>query len=386
MLPAFPGRSVSVNKYAGLGFIAAGLAVSGCMATESAAAEAKRAEIVGVMTRVGDWMQANRRQTVGGRRHDTNWTVGAWYAGQYALYDVTKLPRHLKPLMAMARRTGWRVGRHILLADSQCISQTYIDLYMNVKKDPEMIAHTQEVLDGMMANPVDLPMHDHGRVCFKGEWSWCDSLFVGPPVWAKLAKATGESKYLDFMDRKWWKTHDFLYDREEHLYFRDAKYFDRKEANGRKMFWGRGNGWVLAGLVRVLEDMPKRYKSRGRYEDLYKEMSVKIASLQMKDGFWRASLLDPGSFPGGESSGTAFLCYSLAWGINNGYLDEATYLPVVKKAWNALNRAVHPSGKLGWVQGIAAEPGKTTREATEVYAVGAFLLAGREMLQLATDL
>ena len=347
----------------------------------------KPAVVKAQMVKVGDWMLANREQITGNRRYskncgDTNWTIGAWYTGQYALYEVTKEERHLAPLMAMKERTGWKVGSSTLFADDQCIAQTYIDLYLNVRKDPKIIAHTQEVLDGMMANPVDLPMDNHHGVCKKGEWSWCDALYMGPPVWAKLAQATGEQKYLDFMDRKWDKTHEYLYDKEEHLYFRDASYFDQKEQNGKKVFWSRGNGWVMGGIVRVLEAMPEDYPARPKYVKLLREMSAKVASLQQEDGFWRASLLDPASYPGGESSGTAFFCYAMAWGINNGILEFDTYYPVVSKSWAALNGAVQPSGKLGWTQPIGQDPRKTSYDDTEVYAVGAYLLAGREMIKL----
>ncbi len=367
--------------------VIAGVSV-GCMSTKQLPELEQPKNVKAQMIKVGDWMQANRRKVAekrpyGKHRPDTNWVIGAWYAGQYALYDVTKDPKHLAPLMAMEKRTGWKVGRHKYFADDQATCQTYLDLYMNVKKDTKIIAHTQKVLDEMMAKPVDLPMDNHHKVCFKGEWSWCDSLFMGPPVWAKMTEATGDIKYLDFMDKKWDKTYDFLYDKKEDLYYRDAAYFKKKEKNGKKVFWSRGNGWVMGGLVRVLEAMPEDYPSRPKYEKLLQKMSVKIASLQQTDGFWRASMLDPDSFPGGESSGTGFFCYAMAWGINNGILDYDTYYPVVSKAWAALNSAVHPSGKLGWTQAIGADPRKTTYEATEVYAVGAFLLAGREMIKLA---
>jgi len=60
-------------------------------------------------------------------------------------------------------------------------------------------------------------------------------------------------------------------------------------------------------------------------------MADRILSLQQEDGLWRASLLDPDSYPGGEVSGSGFFCYALAWGINNKLLDRDTYLPAVKK-------------------------------------------------------
>ena len=80
---------------------------------------------------------------------------------------------------------------------------------------------------------------------------------MGPPAWVRLYAATGDEKYLDFAVTNWWRTTDFLYDQEEHLFFRDSTYFKKTEANGKKVFWGRGNGWVMGGLVRMLEYLPR---------------------------------------------------------------------------------------------------------------------------------
>ncbi|MEI7898666.1 MAG: glycoside hydrolase family 88 protein [bacterium] len=356
---------------------------AGCRSTPTSASQTvRRSEIKQVMCRVGKWMLAHRQETPGGQRRDTDWTVGAWYAGEYALYDLTRDPFFLAPLLAMEKTTGWRVGPSPLFADDQCIAQTYLDLYLNVSPDPSLIAHVRGVCDAMIAYPSDQPMTNHMSVCFKGEWSWCDSLFMGPAVWSKLSLATGDNKYLAFMDKKWQKTRDFLYDADEHLYFRDASYFTKKEANGKKVFWSRGNGWVLAGLARVLETLPSDFPSRPRYERQFKEMAGKIVACQQPDGLWHASLLDPASFPLPETSGSGFYCYALAWGINNGLLDRAAYEPAVWKAWSALAGCVTEDGKLTHVQPIGADPKAFNPDSTEVYGVGAFLLAGREVYRL----
>jgi rhamnogalacturonyl hydrolase YesR len=185
------------------------------------------------------------------------------------------------------------------------------------------------------------------------------------------------------MDKEWWAASDFLYDKDEHLYFRDSHYFDRKEANGKKIFWSRGDGWVMGGLARVLEFMPADYPSRSKYETQFKEIAEKIASIQQPDGMWHASLLDPASYPEKEASGTGFYTFALAWGINHGLLDRAKYEPVVRRAWAGLLTCVTPEGKLGYTQQVGADPKSFKPEDFEVYGAGAFLLAGREMYTLA---
>ncbi len=343
---------------------------------------ARQQNIQQTLCRVGDWMLAHRQETPGGRRRDTDWTVGAWYAGVYALYDLTRDTRYLEPLLAMERSTGWRVGPSPLFADDQCIAQTYLDLYQYVRQDTVLIAHTRGVCDAMMSYPSDQSMENHMQVCYKGEWSWCDALFMAPPVWSKLAQITGEIKYLDFMDTKWRKTKAYLYDPEERLYYRDSAYFNKREANGSKVFWSRGNGWVLAGLARVLDGMPQAYPARPHYEQQFVEMAQRVVACQPADGLWRPSLLDPDGYPIAETSGSGFFCYALAWGINNGLLKRDAFEPPTLKAWSGLLRCVSAEGKLTQVQPIGKDPRNFDPDSTEVYGVGAFLLAGSEVIKL----
>jgi rhamnogalacturonyl hydrolase YesR len=185
------------------------------------------------------------------------------------------------------------------------------------------------------------------------------------------------------------QTYDLLFDKEELLFARDAKYLwkgessDMKETNGKKIFWGRGNGWVIGGLVKVISELPVDYPTRSFYIDIYKQMAKKLVVIQQPDGFWRTSLLDPNAYPGGEASGTGFFCYGLAWGINQGILDKETYLPVVKKAWIALCKAQRETGMIGWVQPVGADPQKNfSADSWEVYGTGAFLSAGSEVIKL----
>jgi len=221
------------------------------------------------------------------------------------------------------------------------------------------------------------------------KWWWCDALFMGPPALVKLGAVTGNSSYFTYTDELFKECYNLLYDKEEHLFARDIKYVikndgkDIREANGKKIFWSRGNGWVMGGIVRVLQELPANYSGREFYIKLFKEMSARLKDLQQADGLWRASLLDPDSYPGGEVSGSGFDCYAMAWGINNGILDKETYLPIVKKAWIGLNKCVKEDGHVGWVQPIGADPKKNfNADSWEVYGSGAFLLAGSEVIKL----
>lgn len=280
-------------------------------------------------------------------------------------------------LINIGNRLNWETGPRRLFADDYCIGQTYALLYKKFGNE-KMIANFKRQADSIVSLPHNESLVWKNNIQSR-EWAWCDALFMGPTALGYLATATGEKKYLDVATRLWWKTTDYLYDSTQHLYSRDGSYLNKKEKNGEKVFWSRGNGWVLAGLVRVLENMPRNYPDRKRFESLYKDMAAKIASIQQPDGSWHPSLLDPASFTTKETSGTGFYTYAILWGMNNGLLQKKTYWPVAKKAWLALLSSVQSNGMLGYVQPVGASPDKVDANSTEIYGVGAFLLAGSQL-------
>jgi rhamnogalacturonyl hydrolase YesR len=215
-------------------------------------------------------------------------------------------------------------------------------------------------------------------------WWWCDALFMAPPVLARMSAATGDRRYLDYMDREWWETSASLYDPAEHLFFRDSRYFTQKQKNGQKLFWARGNGWVMGAFAKVLDVMPKDYPSRAKYIAQYRQMADRIAAIQGKDGLWRSGLLDPDEYDLPEVSGSAFFTYSLAWGINHGVLDRKKFEPVVKRAWAGMLTHIYADGRLGSIQSIDGQPGKFKPSASYVYGVGGFLLAASEVDAMAS--
>jgi hypothetical protein len=335
--------------------------------------------ILDMMQRVADWQLANPS-----KHKATAWTQGAGYAGMMALVGISGDAKYRAAMLAMGATNEWKLGPRKLNADDHAVGQTYCELYF-LWRDPKMIAPLRARFDEILAQPSDAPSLDFTLPKHKSLelWSWCDSLFMGPPTWVRLYAATGEKKYLDFAMTNWWRTTDYLYDKDEHLFFRDSTYFKKTEANGKKVFWGRGNGWVMGGLVRVLQYLPTNHPERPRFEQLFKDMAAKILTCQQPDGLWRASLLDPDSYPLKETSGSGFYTYALAWGVNQGLLDRAQFEPAVRQAWTALVGCVDADGKLTHVQPVGADPKKFAEDSTEVYGVGAFLLAGSEVYRLA---
>lgn len=338
--------------------------------------EFKKKFIKDRMLKVADWQLKNPK-------HEPNdWTNGAFYAGVFASWETTKSPEIWKALLNLGEKTQWKPGRRFDHADDIVINQTYIDVYRRTK-DPKMLQPTIDVIK-RLETEKSVEAEKKGIT-----WWWCDALFMAPPTLAKLSKTTGDKKYLELSHKLFLETYDLLYDRQEHLFARDAGYLinekgeGRREANGKKIFWSRGNGWVIGGLARLLSELPKDDPNYNWYKNLYIEMAHRVISLQQADGLWRSSLLDPDSYPGGEASGTGFYTYALAWGVNNKILDKKTFTPKIRSAWTGLNKLVHENGMVGWTQPIGADPRKNfTADSWEVYGAGAYLLAGSEVIKL----
>lgn len=308
--------------------------------------------------------------------HDSlDWTFAPLYLGFLDASALLHQPRYADYVRGVGRHFDWGLGPRLQHADDQAVAQAWLALHARTPV-PAMLQPLRERYDLQMRTPDD-PQ--------RPLWWWCDALFMAPPAWAGLAQATHERAYLDYMDRQWWITSALLYDPTEHLYSRDASYLHQREANGRKLFWSRGNGWVMAGLARVLTLMPGDYPQRPRYVQQFREIAARLAQLQGADGLWRAGLLDAAAYPRPETSGSAFIVYALAWGVRHHVLDAATFRPVIARGWGGLVGEIYADGRLGDIQPIGAAPGHYPPGASYVYGVGAFLLAAGEVDALSKE-
>ncbi|WP_235298252.1 glycoside hydrolase family 88/105 protein [Portibacter marinus] len=317
----------------------------------------------------------------------TDWTNGAYYTGVARAHESTGNPIFLKAIKDMGERNDWETWERFYHADDVAISYSY--LYLNalqpdvVDLEPTSVWIMDHLYKPHAWKDGTDPMSEK-----KILWWWCDALFMAPPVLVKYSNLTGNKEILNQMHEYYMETYNLLFDQEEKLFARDTRFQwtgsedDLKEENGEKIFWSRGNGWVLGGLALILSELPKDWEHYNFYEDLYKTMAERIKELQPADGLWRSSLLSPESWNHGEVSGSGFYTFALTWGINNGILDRKNYEETVKKAWVALEDCQQPSGKVGWVQNIGASPDPASADSWQNYGTGAFLLAGSEILKL----
>jgi len=313
------------------------------------------------------------------------WTRGVYYEGLMSLYKLNPDPAYLNYAVTWGEFHKWGLRDGVMTrnGDNQCCGQTYIDLYFLDKSKEERIKDIKTCMDNMLAtDKVD-------------DWNWIDALQMAMPVFARLGYIYKDNSYFDRMNEMYLFTKlkhgtNGLYSTEDHLWWRD-KDFDPpyKEPNGEDCYWSRGNGWVVAALVRTIEFLPENSPYRKEYETTLKEMFKALIKVQRGDGFWNVSLHDPTNFGGKEVTGTALFTYGMAWGINNGLISKKKYLPVVNKAWKALvTESVHPDGFLGYVQGTGKEPkdsqpvGYDNIPNFEDFGLGCFLLAGTEVYKL----
>jgi len=316
------------------------------------------------------------------------WDDAAYFTGNMEAYKLLGKPQYLEFADKWARHNDWKGAKetdktkwqyihygeteqHVLFGDWQICFQTYLDLYTMAPQDYK-IARAKEVMS---------------RECEMNEvnfWWWADALYMVMPVMTKLYKATGEIKYLDKLYQNFVWADKLMWDKDQHLYYRDGRYVypQHKTDTGKKDFWARGDGWVLAGLAKVLQDMPVLYEHRDLFVSRYKDLAEAVAQCQQPEGHWTRSMLDPEQAEGYETSGTAFFTYGLLWGINNGYLDESRYMPVVDKAWNYLTTiALQADSTVGYVQPIGdkAVKGQTLSvKSVTNFGTGAMLLAACE--------
>lgn len=329
------------------------------------------------------WPDAGKSIITNRERPSNIWTRAVYYEGLMSLYQLKADKAYYDYAVQWGEKHKWGLRDGIVTrnADNQACGQTYIDLY-NLDKKPERIKDIKASIDLMMRS---------GKV---DDWTWIDALQMGMPVFAKLGVLYNEPAYYEYMYKMYMHSKNVegggLYNAKDGLWWRDKDFVPPyREPNGEDCYWSRGNGWVVAALVKVLEIMPKDAPHREEYLKTYHEMIKALVPVQRPDGFWNVSLHDPTHFGGKETSGTALFVYGMAWGVNQGILDATVYRPVIVKAWNAMTKdAVHKNGFLGYLQGTGKEPkdgqpvSYTSMPDFEDYGLGCFLLAGTEVYKM----
>jgi unsaturated rhamnogalacturonyl hydrolase len=386
----------AMRKFA-ISLAALGL-LSGCTTTETAAVNVQAAAVDSLQPavirqtadRAANWQLANMTNYPDFIRNISpqtdkrrGWVQGTFFLGLADYAERTGQPRYQDALIKIAQEEGWRLGDRLYHADDHLVGLVYSHIGKPAGKK-DALGETQKSFDQILAKqPDNAMMHPDkaGDPECSDRWCWADALFMAPATWWELSRKTGDPRYAAYGDKEFWVTHELLYDKEAHLFFRDSRFFARRGDDGEKLFWSRGNGWVYGGLVNVLRAMPKDDPRRAKYLALFRQMSDKLVSIQTPEGLWRASLLATSKTPP-ETSGTGFFVYGLAWGVNEGLLTGDQYRAAAQRGWRGLAANVDGDGKLGYVQQIGDRPTDVRPDDHQFYGVGALLLAAGQMLKL----
>ncbi len=369
-----------------LGGVALGLACVSCRGESLPTREAVLAKLrVANAHFMAEWPDPGTPIVTNRSRPSNIWTRGVYYEGLMALHAIDPSPRYYEYAVrwGAAHQWGLRSGTRTRNADDQCCGQAYLELY-GIDPQPERLRDIKADIDFNVASA----RHD--------DWYWIDAIQMAMPVYARLGTITKDPRYWEkayalYAYAKTKQGGNGLYNPQEHLWWRDKDFLPPyQEPNGQNCYWSRGNGWVFAAMVRVLDVMPKDAPHREEYETMLRDMAAALIAVQRDDGFWNCSLHDPTNFGGKETSGTALFTYGMAWGVRHGVLPAGKYTPVVVKAWNAMvTDALHADGFLGYVQGTGKEP-KDSQPTTydkkpdfDDFGLGCFLLAGTEVWRLA---
>jgi rhamnogalacturonyl hydrolase YesR len=307
------------------------------------------------------------------KNNDRNWKRAVFYSGLMAFYQATGDSNLFNRAFVWGAKHGWRTGtEYTFPANRLACTQTYFELYFQTRNS-EIIRHAKDYMDNQLSD-FDPPMEQG--------WDYIDALFVGAPPYAMLGNITNDTRYFDYMNRMFFGLSRFLSDPVEGLFFRDEKAKSERSINGKKVIWSRGNGWIMASIPRILKYLPAGDTCFDDYLIVLNRLAGRLITLQGKDGMWRTNLADPAEYPEPESSGTAFFTYTLAWGINSGYLDKDKFLPATCKAWQTLYSMVNEHGRVCFGQKVSRGPGHVQNDDWDEYVSGAFLLAGSEILKL----
>ena len=319
------------------------------------------------------------------------WTRAVYYEGLMALYHANPKAEYLQYTIDWGESHQWLLntgrdtppGSNTRNADNQCCGQIYLELYQMDPKSERLDTIKASVDDMMATDKID-------------DWWWIDALQMAMPVFGRLSLITGDNAYFErayemYLYTKHQHGGNGLYNPEDKLWWRDKDFVPPyTEPNGEDCYWSRGNGWVAGAMVRMLEILPKELEEhRVEYTQMLIDICEAVVPLQREDGLWNVSLHDANHFGGKELTGTALFVYGMAYGVNHNILDAEKYTPIIYKAWNAMvNDCLHPNGFLGYVQGTGKEP-KDGQPVTydsmpdfEDYGLGAFLLAGSEVLKM----
>ena len=212
---------------------------------------------------------------------------------------------------------------------------------------------------------------------------WADDFYMSIPFLAQMGKLTGDKKYWDEAVKQVLQLSSRLFDKNKNLF--DHGWSAGNDKYDPKYYWSRANGWAMMAMAELLTVLPQNYPQRDNIVDLVNLTTQQLAGLQDGTGLWHQMLDKESSYL--ETSGTAMFVFSIARGINGGWIDY-TFAPVALAGWAALTTRVLIDGQIqGTCIGTAMAYDNIyyfsrPTSVNAMHSYGPVLLAGAEIITL----
>src|ERR1039457_2325675 len=245
--------------------------------------------------------------------------VCAWYGAlTFAQLSGDKdlslrLIKRFDPLMTPAESALVPTERHV---DFSVFGAVPLEIYIETKAQ-KYLAMGKAIADRQWSDPTPDGLTSETRF-------WIDDMYMITAVQVQAYRATGDAKYLDRAALEMVPYLDKLQQPNGLFY----------HAPDVPFYWGRGDGWVAAGMAELLRSLPQNHPRRARILEGYRKMMQSLLEFQGKDGMWRQLIDRPEAWP--ESSSTGMFTFAMVTGVKNGWLDAKTYGPAARQAWLAL--------------------------------------------------
>lgn len=313
------------------------------------------------------------------------WNPATYYAALADWWRKYPDARAKTELLAWGERNQWvPTNWDVDMANNHLAGHAWLTLY-DQKPDTTYLNGIRRELDRFMTIPFT----------GKDAWWWCDALYMAPIAFHHMTQSTGDVRYRQFAHEKWWVTTALLQDPETKLFYRDTHYvYDPVKVKvrpksvsntGGKVLWSRGNGWVVAGLVRILpylsDKEPATKAMRAQYVRQLQQMMQAVVQRQRADGGWTVSMEDS-TFKTSETSATALFAYAMAAGIKQGVLPAKTYEKPMQRAWIFLSGQITTTGKVTGAQRVGHDPTATQMEKPDHFSQGVWLQAAQAVHEL----
>jgi rhamnogalacturonyl hydrolase YesR len=255
---------------------------------------------------------------------DSTWMTALKFAALTKDEELkTALIKRFDPILAPGGQSAISMTRHV---DHNIFGIVPLELYIQTK-DKRYLDIGKMLADRQWEQPDANGLTDETRF-------WIDDMYMITILQVEAFRATGDKVYLDRAALEMVAYLDKL-QQPNGLFYHGTNF---------PFFWGRGDGWVAAGMPELLSELPPDHPKRARIMEGYKKMMEALLKYQDTDGMWHQLIDHPESYK--ESSCTAMFTYAFITGVKKGWLTDPAYAEGARKGWLALQNNIDADGNV----------------------------------------